>query len=155
MFFYSYDKTFMCSCQGFLIHLGAFLSNRRISLEQRGVDCRFFRAYAGKAGETSCSSKAACAPGRCRGVCTYHPPVPRAFCSRAWRMEAAGTHRAFGVPCGRGRPASALGSNSLPFSCAFAHSYRFHAVWGRNSGARFTARQSPCYNLTKAREERF
>lgn len=151
MFFYSYDKTFMCSCQGFLKHMGAFLSNRLVDRDGLSLFPGLRRESGGNVMQQQNSVRA----GRCRGVCTYPSPIPRALCSRAWRMEAAGAHRAFGIPCGRGRPASALGCNSLHIPCAFAHFYRFYAVWGRNSGARFTARQSPCYNLTKAREERF
>ena len=151
MFFYSYDKTFMCSCQGFLKHMGAFLSNRLVDRDGLSLFPGLRWESGGNVMQQQSSMRAGSLPRRLH----IPSPIPRAFCSRAWRMEAAGTHRAFGIPCGRGRPASALGCNSLHIPCAFAHFYRFHAVWGRNSGARFTARQSPCYNLTKAREERF
>lgn len=106
------------------------MSNRLISLEQRRDGLSLFPGLRWESGGNVMQQQSSVRAGSLPRRLHIPSPIPRAFCSRAWRMEALGVHRAFGIPCGRGRPASALGCNSLPFPCAFAHFYRFHAALG-------------------------
>ena len=127
MFFYSYDKTFMCSCQGFLIHLGAFLSNRRISLEQRGGWIVAFSGLTlGKRGKRHAAAKQRARRVVAAAFAHTHPPsrgrsVPGRGGWKRWERIGLSASPADGA--GRLRRLAAIRcpfpapSRILPFPC--------------------------------------
>ena len=137
--------------KAFLKHMGAFLSNRLVDRDGLSLFPGLRRESGGNVMQQQSSVRAVSLPRR------LHIPIPHpeGVLFPGVADGSGGSASGFRHPLRTGPAGFGAWQQFVALFLRLRAFYRFHAVWGRNSGARFTARQSPCYNLTKAREERF